>query len=49
MIRRMEARISSIDGSCTLAGWFIAESPLASCFGSRAFDHPRESAPKQAS
>src|SRR5438477_9597367 len=27
MIRRMEARISSIDGSCAFAGWLIAESP----------------------
>src|SRR3954454_13023208 len=26
MIRRMEARISSIDGSCAFAGWLIAES-----------------------
>ena len=25
MMRRMEARISSIDGSCAFAGWFIAE------------------------
>jgi hypothetical protein len=23
MMRRMEARISSIDGSCDFAGWFI--------------------------
>jgi hypothetical protein len=27
MIRRMEARISSIDGSCAFAGWLIAEFP----------------------
>ena len=26
MMRRMEARISSIDGSCAFAGWLIAES-----------------------
>src|SRR5215208_297619 len=26
MIRRMEARISSIDGSCAFADWLIAES-----------------------
>jgi hypothetical protein len=24
MMRRMEARISSIDGSCAFAGWLIA-------------------------
>src|SRR5262249_28448332 len=32
MMRRMEARISSIDGSCAFAGWFMAASsspPLA--------------------
>jgi hypothetical protein len=28
MIRRMEARISSIEGSCAFAGWLIAASPL---------------------
>src|SRR5262249_17806285 len=27
MIRRMEARISSIVGSCALAGWFICRFP----------------------
>jgi hypothetical protein len=27
MIRRMEARISSIDGSCAFAGWFIVHYP----------------------
>ena len=27
MIRRMEARISSIDGSCAFAGWLIADFP----------------------
>src|SRR5262249_11986464 len=26
MIRRMEARISSIEGSCAFAGWFISAS-----------------------
>jgi hypothetical protein len=26
MMRRMEARISSIDGSCAFAGWLIADS-----------------------
>jgi hypothetical protein len=29
MIRRMEARISSIDGSCTFAVWLIARFPTA--------------------
>src|SRR6476646_6150354 len=27
MIRRMEARISSIEGSCAFAGWLIPASP----------------------
>jgi hypothetical protein len=28
MIRRMEARISSIDGPCAFAGWVMPASPL---------------------
>src|SRR3954452_5252246 len=31
MMRRMEARISSIDGSCAFAGWLIAEFLQTSC------------------
>jgi hypothetical protein len=30
MIRRMEAKISSIEGSCAFAGWLIAGTPQSS-------------------